>query len=151
MSDVYVYDKAKYHNESIFEHGLAEEHAANHAVPILRWFIENDLMCEKFISSSLNEIAEFKAGKMTIHELYFRLGNCLTSTMFSKRGNDFAMYYFDFQRGNYIKDYRVTLQGSLPTELHISYSDDNYKRLKPLIDSAFSRWSSAKSWWKIWK
>lgn len=108
-------------------------------------------MCEKFISSSLKEISEFRSGKITIHELYFRLGNCLTSAMFSKRGNEFAMYYFDFQKGNYIKDYRTTLQGSLPTELHVSYSDDNYQQLKPLIDSAYSRWSAAKSWWKIWK
>lgn len=149
MSEVYVYDKAKYHYESIFEYGLSEEFAANHAVPILRWMVENDLMSYEHPWSK--EISEFKKGKITIHELYFCFGNCLLSNMFTKRGNRFAKHYFDFKKGSYIEDYRTTLQGSLPTEHHILYSNENYMQLKPLMDAAFSRWSSEKSWWKIWK
>lgn len=149
MSEVYVYDKAKYHHESISEYGLPEEYAANHAVPILRWMVENGLMSYEHPLS--NEIVEFKEKKITVHELYFRFGNCLLSNMFSERGNRFAKYYFDFEKGSYIHDYRTTLQGSLPTEHHVQYSDANYMQLKPFMDAAFSRWSSAKPWWKIWK
>ena len=40
MSSPHVYDKAKYHYETIEQHGLSEEHAANHTVVFLRWLIE---------------------------------------------------------------------------------------------------------------
>jgi hypothetical protein len=151
MKDRHVYDKAKYHYEAIEKFGLSEDHASNHIAPMLRWLVENDMMSEFFVTDCADELARFRAGELSIHELYGRWGHCIISDMLSEKGNAFAMHYFDFEQGAYLKDYRATLLGSLPSELHIEYSEENYAKLKPLMDAAFARWSEAKKpWWKIW-
>jgi hypothetical protein len=151
MSDPHVYDKAKYHYETIEKLGLPEEHASNHTVPMLRWLIENELMSEFFISECSDELDRLRAGDLSIHDIYGWWDRCLISDMLTDKGNAFALHYFDFEKGAYLKDYCATLQGSLPSEFHVSYSDENYLKLKPLMDAAFSRWSNpAKPWWKIW-
>lgn len=136
----HVYDKAKYHHESIEELGLPDEHASNHAVPMLRWLIENQLMSDFFVTECATELSRFRKGKMSIHELYGRWDHCLISDMLSERGNAFAMHYFDFEKGAYLKDYCATLQGILPSEFHVVYSDENYRRLEPLMDAAYAHW-----------
>ena len=47
-----VYDKAKYHDDTIEELGLPEEHASNHAVFFLRWLIDHSLVSSFFLSES---------------------------------------------------------------------------------------------------
>lgn len=139
----HVYDKAKYHHESIEEFGLPDEHASNHTVPILRWLIENQLMSEFFLTECADELSRFRKGRMSIHELYGRWDRCLISDMLSEQGNAFAMHYFDFEKGAYLKDYCATLQGTLPSEFHVAYSDENYRRLKPLMDAAYAHWAAS--------
>jgi hypothetical protein len=46
MSAPHVYDKAKCHYETIEQHGLSEEHAANHTVVFLRWLIDRRMMSD---------------------------------------------------------------------------------------------------------
>lgn len=155
MSDraPHVYDKAKYHYESIEEEDLPEEHASNHTVPILRWLIENNLMSDFFVNEGANPLANYKSGELTIHELYQWWDTCLTSDMLNEEGNAFAKQYFDFSRGKYISDYKATLQGQLPSEYHIVYSDASYERLRPVIDRRYTEWRNAspKPWWKFWR
>jgi len=78
---------------------------------------------------------------------------CLISDMLSEQGNAFAMQYFDFERGKYISDYKTTLQESLPSEFHVQYTEENYSKLKAVIDRRYSEWKERTSlpWWKIWK
>ena len=85
MKSPHVYDKAKYHLESVEEHGLSEEHASNHTVFFLRWLIENDLMDDWFLEESKAEIAKLRAGKATIHHVYDSWDNCLIDDMLSKK------------------------------------------------------------------
>ncbi len=148
MNSPHVYDKAKYHYETIEQHGLSEEHAANHTVFFLRWLIENNLMSEEFMEDSGDEIAKFRAGGATIHQVYEWWDCCLIDDMLSEEGNGFAMHYFDFDKGKYIHDYIDLLQGSLPSEFHIDYNEANYKRMKEVIDRRYKEWKvPKKSWW----
>jgi hypothetical protein len=149
----YVYDKAHYHDESVSKAGLPHEHSCNHTVPILRWLIENSLMSGEFLIEGKKAILQYKNGKLSIYELYEWWDNCLTSDMLSDEGNKFAMDYFDFERGKYIGDYKTTLQGKLPSEFHVKYSEDNYTKLRTVIDRRYARWKAnrLKSWWQIWK
>jgi len=148
MKAPYVYDKAKYHFESIEEHGLPEEHAYNHTVPILRWLIERDLMSEFFKEECADQLAAYKAGEITIYQLYEWWDCCLISDMVSEEGNSFGKHYFDFEKGKYISDYIAALQGGLPTEFHVVYSDENYAKIKSVIDRRFEEWKKPKSWWR---
>lgn len=148
----HVYDKAKYHSESVENAGLPEEHTSNHAVPILRWLIENNLMSEFFLAEGGDALAKFKSGDLTIHGLYNWWDACLVSDMLSDEGNAFAMHYFDYERGKYISDYISALQGNLPSEFHVQYSDENYTKLRKIIDRRYADWKkTTKPWWQLWK
>jgi hypothetical protein len=151
MSSQYVYDKAKYHFESIEIHGLPQHHASNHTVPILRWLIENDLMSDFFLSNCAKEVAAYRRGEMTIHDLYEWWDNSLVSDMVSDSGNAFGLQYFDFQHGQYLTDYIELLQGDLPSELHVNYDETNYAILKRRIDERYKAWKKThQPWWRIW-
>jgi len=144
----HVYDKAKYHYESVEKDGLSEEHAANHTVFFLRWLIEHDLMSEFFVKESGDILLKFRAGNETIHEVYEWWDCCLIDDMLSDEGNAFAMHYFDFKQGRYIHDYIAALKGGLPTEFHIDYTEANYKTMQRIIDLRYKKWKKPqKKWW----
>jgi hypothetical protein len=148
MDSPHVYDKAKYHYETVEEHGLSEVHAANHTVFFLRWLIENNLMSQEFMDETGGEIEKFRAGEATIHEVYEWWDCCLFDEMLSEEGNSFAMHYFDFAKGKHIHDYIELLQGGLPSEFHIDYNEANYQRMKAVIDRRFKQWKAPKKrWW----
>jgi len=144
MKQPYVYDKAKYHSESIEQHGLPAEHAANHTVVFLRWLIENDLMNEFFHQESEGKIEQFLAGKATIQEVYNWWDCCLIDDMLSKEGNQFAKHYFDFEKGKYLQDYIGLLQGKLPSEFHIEYTEEKYQGMRKIIDRRYKQWKARK-------
>jgi hypothetical protein len=144
MNSPHVYDKAKYHYETVAEHGLSEEHAENHTVFFLRWLIENDLMDEFFLEESADEIDKFGAGKATIHQVYEWWDCCLVDDMLSDEGNAFALHYFDFDKGTYLQDYTELLQGTLPTEFHIDYNEANYQCMKEMIDRRYQEWKKSR-------
>ena len=145
MNSPHVYDKAKYHFDSIEQHGLSEEHAMNHTVFFLRWLIENDLMSKEFVEESSGLLENFRTGRSTIHDIYESWDCCLIDDMLSDEGNEFAMHYFDFDTGKYLEDYIETLQGDLPSEFHIQYSEENYQRMKQLIDQRYKAWKSSRT------
>ena len=144
MTSPHVYDKAKYHYESIEEFGLSEDHAANHTVFFLRWLIENNLMSQEFTEGSGDVVAKFCVGTATIHEVYEWWDCCLIDDMLSDEGNAFAMHYFDFEKGKYLQDYMALLQGTLESEFHVDYNEANYVRLKEVIDRRYSEWSNSR-------
>lgn len=152
MNDTYVYDKAKYHDESVAQLGLPEQHAANHALPILRWLIENNLVSEFFKRESGATLESFQKGDSTIYDLYQWWDCCLIGMMLSKNGNRFSMHYFDFSKGAYIADYKQTLQRNLPSEYCVTFSEENYAAIKTIIDTRYAAWQAHSSpWWKFWR
>lgn len=140
----HVYDKAKFHDETIEQYGLSEEHAANHTVMFLRWLIERDMMSTFFESEAVDILRQFRAGEASIHEIYEWWDNCLVSDMLSDDGNAFALHYFDFDQGRYIHDYAESLAKGLQTELHVVYTEENYKTMKQIIDRRYDEWSGTK-------
>jgi hypothetical protein len=140
MAEPHVYDKMKYHLEAVQGYALPDEHAANHTVCFLRWLIENDLMSVFFEEESDPVLAEFRAGKTSIHDVYDFWDGCLVNDMLSDEGNRFALYYFDFAHGQYLRDYIALLQGQLPSEYHVTYNERNYQRLKARIDRHYQQW-----------
>jgi len=144
MRSPHVYDKAKYHYETVETYELSEEHASNFTVFFLRWLIERDLINAFFVENSEAHLARFRAGDIGIHKIYDLWDRCLLDDMLSDEGNEFAMHYFGFEKGAYLQDYVDLLQGSLPTEFHIDYNEENYQRMKQVIDRNYEKWKSSK-------
>ena len=136
----FVYDKAKYHDETIEEFGLPEEHAANHTVFFLRWLIERRLMSALFQTDGADIVRAFRAGDASIHAVYDWWDRCLIDDMLSDEGNAFAQSYFSFESGSYLKDYARTLQRDLPSEFHVPFTEQNYEAIRAVIDQRFADW-----------
>jgi hypothetical protein len=134
-----VYDKAKYHDQSVEDFGLPAQHAANHTVFFLRWLIENGLMSDWFIEESSVVLGEYRAGAVSIHDVYEFWDECLIDDMLSDAGNAFAIQYFDFERGGYLKDYAEVLQGSLQSEFHVQYTEENFQKIRQVIDARYRK------------
>lgn len=141
MGSPHVYDKSKYHLETVEEAGLPERHASNHIVVILRWLIENELLDASFAADQRAQLDRYRAGELSIHELFVeRWDGCLVSDMVSDAGNAFAMHYFDYEKGNYLRDYIEVLASSVPSEFHVEYTEANYARMKQVIDQRYRDW-----------
>ncbi len=61
------------------------------------------------------------------------------------------MHYFDFAKGRYIHDYIAALQGCLPSEFHIKFTEKSYQVMKAIIDKAYSAWLNPKKPWQFWR
>lgn len=141
MGNPHVYDKSKYHLETVEEAGLPEEHASNHIVVILRWLIENDLLDASFAADQRAQLDRYRAGELSIHELFVDWWDgCLVSDMVSDAGNAFAMHYFDYEKGSYLRDYVEVLASSVPSEFHVEYTEANYAKMKQVIDRRYRDW-----------
>jgi hypothetical protein len=152
------YDKAKYHYETVEEEGLPREHAANHTMYFFRWLIERDLVSDFFREEGKEPLEEFRKGLRTIHDVYGSWDEVLAGDMLSDEGNGFAMAYFDFDKGAYLKEYEETLIGGYESTWHIPFTEENYQKMKALLDRRFEEWKSrppeaespektAKRWW----
>lgn len=139
----FVYDKAKYHDETISELGLPEEHAANHTVFFLRWLIERSLVSDFFENEGGDILRAFQHGRASIHDVYEWWDRCLIDEMLSNEGNAFARTYFDFEHGDYLKDYSRVLQRDLPSEFHVAYTEGNYQAIRDVIDTRYAAWQQA--------
>ena len=160
-----LYDKGDYHMGTIGQYGLPESHAYHHTLYFLRWLIEHRLMSDEF----RHETDYFNSGNGTneaVLKIYEEMCDyCLIDDMLSDEGNAFAMAYFDFEKGQYIHDYIRLLQGNLPSEFHIALTEENYEKLKQVIDRRYAEWknstrgtekpgagsSKPKRWWEFWR
>ncbi len=147
-----VYDKGKYHLETVDNYGLPESHAYHHTLYFFRWLIENDLMSDEFRF----ETQSFELRGVTndaVLQTYEWWDCCLVDDMLSDEGNALAQHYFDFEKGQYLSDYMGLLQGDLPSEFHIELTEENYQKLKQIIDRRFAKWKkrAPKRWWEFWR
>ncbi len=149
-SDPVVYDKAKYHDESVQDIGLADEHAYNHTTFFMSWLVKNHLMSEDFENDKNNPVGDYRRGKISINKVYEWWDCCLISDMLSAEGNAFAQAYFDFDKGRYLEDYSKYLQRDLPTQLHVPYNAGNEATIHAVISKRYREWKQGKKWWHLW-
>lgn len=135
-----VYDKAKYHLDSVLKLELPEEQAAVHTAFFLGWLMDNDLCSEEFIEDSHTQIKEYKQRKRTALELYARWDYCLVDDMLNDDGNAFAQSYFDFSTGKYIDDYAALLARKVRSEFHVPYTWKNQKKIGHQISKRYVQW-----------
>ena len=153
MDSPVVYDKGKYHDETVMENNLPEERASVHTALFLGWLIENDLYSEEFLEESEELIKAYKAKNKTAIEVYDWWDRCLIDDMLSEEGNKFAQSYFDFEKGQYISDYSELLVKDLPSEFHVPYSWENQELMSSKVSERFNQWKQPKSKkpWHFWK
>lgn len=140
----YIYDKAKYHYEGDFPKDLPAYQAYIHTGMFLGWIVDNELYSDLFRTESEKLIAAFKARKISGPQLYQEWDGTLSSEMLSKKGNQFARGYFDFEKGGYLKDYWQHLAQHFLTVYHVEDSWENYEKIREAIDLAYQAWETRK-------
>src|SRR5277367_690806 len=136
----YVYDKAKYHLDDDFLSTLPEEQAFVPTGMFVGWLIEHDLIAPNF----LEETKGFKERKITGPKIYEAWDGCLVSDILTDTGNRFAHDYFDFDSGQYLRDYEEILAQKLPSLFHVADTWENYDALKKKIGARFEDWKKKK-------
>jgi hypothetical protein len=139
-----AYDKAKYHLESVDELGLPDEHAYNHTTFFMSWLVQKRLMSDWFEEECRSEVAKYRAGSISINQLYEHWDTCLVSDMLSDEGNAFAAHYFDFEKGVYLSDYHEHLQRGLPSEFHVPYTAENEAIAHRFISERYATWKRSR-------
>lgn len=132
--EVHVYDKAKYHYDGKFSEELPIEQAFVHTGYYLAWIIENNLYSEEFAEDIEKEIEKVRRRELTGPQLFYKIDGVLADDMLNDEGNEFTQYYFDFDKGQYLKDYESLFATELPTLYHVSDNWVNYNLLKERID-----------------
>jgi hypothetical protein len=140
MNNPVVYDKAKYHRESVELAGLDEVQAEVHTAFFLGWLIDNNLISDEMRDECGELLAEYKSRKKTAIDVYGWWDCCLVDDMLSDEGNAFAQAYFDFTNGQYLTDYADLLVQDLPSEFHVPYTWENYEIIRRQIDRRYSDW-----------
>lgn len=142
INSSYVFDKAKYHDNSIEELGLDEEQAFVHTGLFFAWLVNNGLMSEFFISETSAEIEKLKNRKISPSAIYMNCDGVLIGDMLSDKGFNFAMRYFDFEKGSYVSDYEKAFNVKDDEFFTVKDTWENYDIIKAKIDAAYEKWSS---------
>lgn len=138
-----VYDKAKWHFDGDFPEGLDYFQGYVHTGMFFGWLLENDLIGDEFKSNFEEEIELFKTRKLTGSQIFERcLDGVLLLEDVSELGNRFALYYFDFDNGQYLADYEEILIGELQSMYHVADTWANYEDLRVVIDKRFEEWKN---------
>ena len=145
VDESYVFDKAKYHFDSIDEAELDEEQAYVHTGLFFAWIIKNDLYSEFLLEESKDEIEKTKSEKISPSELYMNWDGVLIGELLNKIGFNFAMEYFEFDNGEYVNDYEQTLRSEDdPDIFRVKNNWENYRKIARIIDKRFEKWN--KNW-----
>ncbi len=144
-----VYDKAKYHSKTVKSLGLPRHHAYHHATFYFSWLIRKGMIDSEYEELGHKIFAKYRAGKIHINKVYEFFDYCLVSDMLTDEGNAFTSAYFNFQNGNYLKDYFKYLKKNLQSEYMVQYTPENEALIHAVIDRRYRQWK--KKWWQFWK
>ncbi|MFJ7953620.1 hypothetical protein ACIQZG_19130 [Lysinibacillus sp. NPDC096418] len=141
MSDIVVYDKAKYHYQGEFPNDISTNQAFVHTGMFLGWIIDKNLFSEEFEEETQTEINKFKQRDISGTEIYKLWDGVLADDMLNDEGNKFATCYFDFETGLYLKDYEETFQ-NIATLYHVNDNWENYFKIKEVIDRRYKEYKN---------
>jgi hypothetical protein len=141
VDNSYVFDKAKYHDNSVEQLGLSEQQSFVHTGLFFAWLVNNGLMSDFFIEETGGEIEKLKTRKISPSALYMHWDGALIGELLNDNGFNFAMSYFDFDKGTYMEDYEKTFNVTGDQVFTVKDTWDNYDKIKPMIDVAYKKWS----------
>jgi len=138
-----VFDKAKYHIGGDFPSDVDTFQAYVHTGLFVCWLIDRDLINADFKKEFHSEIKLLLTRQISPSKFYHDyLDGVFSSEGFTRLAINFATYYFDFEKGQYLIDYEATLNpnNKLETLYHVADTWDNYDKLKSVIGRSFDQW-----------
>ena len=137
------YDDASWHYGGKFPKELPIEAGATHTGIFLAWALLSGLGGDIHTTGSPDEIQQLRSRAITPGKFFLEAcDGKFTDEDLNQEGNAFVQAYFDFDKGNYLKDYDAILGRNLASLYHVSDTWQNFDLLKPLLDRRFVEWKA---------
>jgi len=143
MTEILVYDKAKYHLEGDFPKDLPKRQAYVHTGMFVAWLALNALFSQQSMLDFKEAMSPIQKGVNPPASLYVAMDGVLSSDMLSVIGNAFAQYYFDFEKGLYLEDYENILCCNNESFFDVADTWENYHLIAAKITRRFATWQAS--------
>lgn len=140
-----IYDDAKFHAETVALEELPEERAYVHTGMFLTWLSANGLLSESMIERNEKDIALIEGRGKSGPQWFRELGGALSQDMLNEEGNQFALDYFEFERGAFLEDYAKLLAPESNTMFVVEDNWENYDKLSTKLSSRFDEWKAKRA------
>lgn len=136
-----VYDKAKYHAETVAEFRLPPERAGILPAYFFGWLIERDLLSAACRAQLKASVAAYLRRDMTALAAFSEADGVLDEAMLSEEGNDFALaYYGPGSSGPYVEDFMEVAAPGLASQFHATYDWARQAQVNARIDKKYADW-----------
>ena len=142
IDSTYVFDKAKYHIESVESDKLQDSQAFVHTAFFIVWCIEKELINDQFKQQFKNQIEKIKSKQVSPTKLYQDMDGVFIGGILTLEGYNFAMKYFHLSNGQYLKDYEKLNFLTRKNKSIYGVEDNwlNYEIVRELLDKKYSKW-----------
>jgi hypothetical protein len=135
------YDDASWHYGGNFPTDLPMEAGATHTGMFVAWAWLSGLAGEMILNDFPNDLEILRSRSLVPGQFFLeRCDGKFIDDDLNDEGNLFAQAYFDFEKGQYIKDYTATLGQDVQNLYYVKDSWENFDRLKPVLDRRFAEW-----------
>lgn len=136
--DYEVFDKVKWHLNDSFPDELDSYQAYVPTGFYLGWLIKKGLISSEFKQNSQADIKKFMDNEITSVKLYEQqLDGVFSSNELNDVGFKFTSHYFDFEKGQYLKDFENTLASNLTSMFGVKDTWENFLKICKIIDERF--------------
>jgi hypothetical protein len=134
------YDDASWHSGGNFPEGLNAEASFTHTGLYVAWALLAGLASEEFLENCDDDLQELRKRAISPSQAFKNIDGKFTDADLSGEGNDFTQAYFDFEKGQYLKDNGDVLSNGLPSMYHVADTWENFDKLKPILDRRLKAW-----------
>ena len=139
------YDDASWHSDGDFPKDLPGEAGATHTGMFLAWAFLCGLAGEIHTEETPEALAALRDRLVTPGTFF--LQQCdgkFTDEDLNDEGNEFAAVYFEFENGQYLRDYDEVLSDELETMYHVPDTWSSFDKLAPVLDQRLADWRCRK-------
>jgi hypothetical protein len=134
------YDDASWHSEGDFPTDLTAEAAFTHTGQYLAWALLVGFGSVEFLENFEDDLEELRGRTISPSQIFKNMDGKLLDEDLTTEGNGFTNAYFDFENGQYLKDYKEVLSDGLPTMYHVADTWENFDKLKLVLDRRLKAW-----------
>jgi hypothetical protein len=141
MSDISVYDKAKWHYEHhSYPKDLPKTSGFLYGGFFLAWAFTNGLIDYEELEEFSDDFQSILNRDRTPSSIYMIVDGVLTSDMFNEEGNAFAWYCFESEEFDYYLLFEEALAQELPSPYHVPDNWKAYDKLAKRLDVELNKW-----------
>jgi hypothetical protein len=134
----HIFDNAKYHEGTVKKLRLPRRQAYVHTAHYVGWLAERNKFSRDYAAPIMFRLLRMRL--VTPINVYAHLGGCLVDEMLTMEARAFSMSYFDFEHGQYLRDYCALSGASLHNMLRTPFTWERYRAMLARIDERFRRW-----------